>query len=110
MLCCCKNMLNVWDLYVAGMVLVWALLLGIINMRNKLYFFMFMWIVLTYVIASAGAVRLVFFIMQWAALATIALGMFERLFLAAIARLQRAENHLTLFRVVRRARVAAGAA
>ena len=50
---------------------VWALMLGIINMENKLYVLMFMWVWLTYMISSLTAVKYVFFIMTYALFATI---------------------------------------
>ena len=60
------------DYIVAFLVMfVWAVMLGIVNMQNKLYVLMFMWVWLTYMIASLTAVKYVLFIMTYALFATI---------------------------------------
>jgi len=102
--------MTVWDLYIAAIVFLWALMLGIVNMQNKRYVFMVVWIVLTGIIASAGAVRLVLFIMTWALVATIALSLLERLCIGACFWLRRVAHDRALAALVRRARIAAAAA
>ena len=73
---------------------VWALMLGIINMENKLYVLMFMWVWLTYMISSLTAVKYVLFIMTYALFATIVIHntqlMYRRALLVARARPRRA--------------------
>jgi hypothetical protein len=71
--CPAWTILTAADFHFAGMIFVWALLLGIINVENKLYVFMIIWLVLTYMVASVTAVRFVVLIMAWALLATILL-------------------------------------
>ena len=45
-------MITVWDIMFVGLIFVWALLLDIINLENKLYIFMIMWVGFTYIISS----------------------------------------------------------
>ena len=59
---------------------VWAVLLGIVNVQNKLYVLMFMWVWLTYLISSMAAVKTVFFIMTYALFATIVMHMSELMY------------------------------
>jgi len=60
------------DYIVAFLVMfLWALMLGIVNMQNKLSVLMFMWVWLTYLISSLTAVKYVLFIMTYALFATI---------------------------------------
>ena len=64
-------MLTVGDIVSVGCIFVWALLLGIINVENKLYIFMMMWVGLTYIISSHRSVELVVKIITWALVANI---------------------------------------
>lgn len=64
-------MLILEDFLVVGCIFVWALLLGIIDLQNKLYVFIFAWVVLTWSIASHTAVKLICLIMAWALLFNI---------------------------------------
>ena len=59
---------------------VWAVLLGIVNVQNKLYVLMFMWVWLTYLISSMAAVKTVVFIMTCALFATIVMHMSELMY------------------------------
>ena len=59
------------DFLVVGCILVWALLLGLIDLQDKLYVFIFAWVVLTWSIASHTAVKLICLIMAWALLFNI---------------------------------------
>ena len=71
-------MMTLADAMVAFLVMfVWALLLGIVNVENKLYVLMFLWVWLTYMIASMTAVKTVFFIMTYALFATIVMHVSE---------------------------------
>ena len=42
-------MVDVEHLLFCGLVLVWPLMLGVIDLGNKLYVFMILWVVLTYI-------------------------------------------------------------
>jgi hypothetical protein len=42
-------MVDVEHLLFCGLVLVWPVILGVIDFGNKLYVFMIMWVVLTYI-------------------------------------------------------------
>jgi hypothetical protein len=102
-------MLTAENLYVAVMVFVWALLLGIINTKNKLYILMFAWLVLTYAIASVRAVELVFLIITCAMVATIAMCIVEHACISACLWLHFVAYKLALSGVARRARSAPAA-
>jgi len=56
---------------------VWAFILGIVNMENRLYIFMILWVVLTSMISSMAAVKTVFVIMAYALLASILMHLSE---------------------------------
>ena len=102
-------MLPALDLLFAAMIFVWAILLGFINVENKLYVFMFLWILLTYIVASVTAVRLVLWIMAWSLLATMFLHLFDRWVIAARIWLRDAFDNLAITRLLRHARIAAAA-
>ncbi len=102
-------MLTAVHLYLAGMLFVWALLLGIINTENKLYILMFVWLVLTYIIASVRAVELVLLIIMCALVATIALCIVEHACITGCFWLRYVAHKLALSELARRARSAPAA-
>jgi len=56
---------------------VWACILGIVNMENRLYVFMILWVGMTWMISSMAAVKTVFVIMAYALLASILMQLSE---------------------------------
>jgi len=102
------NMLTGADLLFAGLTFVWAIMLGVINFENKLYVFMIIWIVLTFMISSTS-VRLVVLIQACALLATIFLHLFDRCIMTTRILLRDALDNLAITRLLRNARIAAAA-
>ncbi len=102
------NMLTGADLLFTGLTFVWAIMLGVINFENKLYVFMIIWIVLTFMISSTS-VRLVVLIQACALLATISLHLFDRFVIAARIWMRDALDNLAITRLLRNARIAAAA-
>jgi hypothetical protein len=98
------------DLYFAFMIFAWAILLGYVNVENKLYVFMVLWIVFTYMFAPLKAVHLVVVYMAWALLATMFLDVWSGWCIAARIWLDDVEHEAALTRCVRRSTELAAAA
>ena len=98
------------DLYFACMIYAWAILLGYVNVQNKLYVFMVLWIVFTYMFAPLKAVHLVVVYMAWALLATMFLDVWSGWCIAARIWLDDVEQEAALSLTLTRCTSAAAAA